>query len=85
MGLWLVKVVFMALLAVGLAIAGVMTAVSAAAAHTLSPESASIVVSAHPEGHGRGVAWLIIGLGLIAAALVTAGAAVTRRVSVTRS
>lgn len=85
MGLWLVKVVFMALLAVGLAIAGVITAVSAAAAQTLSRESASIVVSAHPEGTGRGVAWLIIGLALIAAALVTAGAVVTRRVSVTRS
>ena len=85
MGLWLVKVVFLALLAVGLAIAGVITAVSAAAAQTLSRESASIVVSAHPEGPGRGVAWLIIGLALIAGALVTAGAVVTRRVSVTRS
>jgi hypothetical protein len=85
MGLWLVKVVFMALLAVGLAIAGVITAVSAAAAQSLTRGSASVVAAAQPEGAGRGAAWLIIGLGLIAAALVTAGAVVTRRVSVTRS
>jgi hypothetical protein len=84
MGLWLVKVVFMALVAVTLAIAGVVMAVSAAAAQSLTRES-SIVVAARPEGTGSGAAWLIIGLALIATALVTAGAVVTRRVSVTRS
>ncbi len=85
MGLWLVKVVFMALVAVTLAIAGVVMAVSAAAAQSLTRGSASVVVAARPESTGSGAAWLIIGLALIATALVTAGAVVTRRVSVTRS